>query len=473
MTMPPWRAAKLPEQETTTETPDDTTAPGGSLEQNGGTNGHEPRQPGGGSTLAIPQRTETERAAGKRYSPFYALHFRDFRLFFVGQFISVIGTWMQTVAEQWLVYTVTGSATWLGIVSGASAIPYVLFAVWGGQVADRYPRRTTLLITQTVAMVLAFILAILATNRVVQVQGWHIAVLAALLGVVNAFNMPAQQAFVVDIVEERSALGNAIALNSLRFNLARFVGPVLAGWALVQAGAAACFFLNALSFIAVIASLWLIRARPSPALRGQQDLHVSEGVRYILAVRSILRIILLLGVASLFTWSISTVFPLFATKFHAGAGGYSMMMAVQGAGAAAGGLGMAIFGERLPRRLLIYGGVAMQSVALILISLSGSYYLVLLWLTFNGTALIAFGISANTKVQEEVPDALRGRVMAVYSLVQGAMTPLGGFLIGVAASRFGVDSATGSFAAICLVATLALWAWSQADRRLTIPARLS
>ena len=398
--------------------------------------------------------------------PFYALQFREFRLFFVGQLISVIGTWMQTVAQQWFVYQITGSATWLGIVSGASAVPYVLFAVWGGQVADRYPRRTTLLITQTAAMALAVVLAVLAWGRFGKATGTQVAVLAALLGIVNAFNMPAQQAFVVDIVERRDALGNAIALNSLRFNVARFLGPVVAGWALVQVGAAACFALNAVSFIAVLISLWMIPPKRGPVAEGR-DLGIGQGLRYINGTPRILRIILLLGIASLFTWSISTVFPLLADVYHSGAGGYSAMMAAQGAGAAVGGLLMATYADRLPRRALVYGGIALQSGALILLAFAPHYALALFWLAISGVSLIFFAISANTLVQEDAPDDLRGRVMAVYSLVQGAMTPIGGFLIGIVAEHAGVGPAIATFAGACLVGCLAIWAWSQADRART------
>ncbi len=407
--------------------------------------------------------TLTGDAAVRARSPFYALTFRNFRLFFIGQFISVIGTWMQTVAQQWVVYDLTKSAAWLGIVSGASAIPYVVFAIWGGQVADRYPRRTTLLITQSAAMVLAACLALLAGGRLIRMEAWHIALLAGLLGIVNAFNMPAQQALVADIVEDRTALGNAIALNSLRFNVARFIGPVLAGTALVKVGAPDCFWLNALSFVAVIYSLLLIRPRPFAA-RDVRDLHISQGLTYIWQAPSILRVHLLLGAASLFTWSVSTIFPLLSAQLGKGAGGYSAMMSAQGAGAALGGLGIAMVGSRFPRRLLVYGGVALQSVALIFMASSRIYLLVLLCLAFNGVALISFAISANTKVQEEVPDALRGRVMAVYSLVQGSLNPLGGLLIGFVSERVGVNGAVGAFAGVCLLATLMLWVWNYVDR---------
>jgi MFS family permease len=411
-----------------------------------------------------PDEVLTGDAAIRARSPFYALTFRNFRLFFFGQFISVIGTWMQTVAEQWVVYDLTKSGVWLGIVSGASALPYIVFAIWGGQIADRYPRRDTLIITQTASAILAVCLALLAGGFPVQLQAWHIAVLAGLLGIVKAFNMPAQQALVADIVEDKTALGNAIALNSLRFNLARFIGPVLAGVALVKFGAKSCFWLNALSFVAVIYSLMLMRPRPFVP-RSAKDLQLSQGLQYIWRVPTVLRVHLLLSAASLFTWSISTVFPLLSALFNRGEAGYSTIMSIQGAGAAMGGLGMALFGNRLSQRLLVYGGLALQSVALLLMTASHLFPLVLVCLALNGVALITFAIAANTKVQEEVPDALRGRVMAVYSLIQNVLPPLGGLLLGFVAQNVGVYQAIVLFSGACLLCTLSLWVWNYTDRR--------
>jgi MFS family permease len=413
-----------------------------------------------------PQRrgpVDTGLADGPERGPFYALRFRNFRLFFYGQLISVAGTWMQTVAQQWLVYSLTHSAAWLGVVSGASAFPYVAFAVWGGQVADRRPRRTILVWTQVAAMALAFLLAVLATNRLVPVQAWHVAVLAGLLGIVNAFNMPAQQAFVVELVEHRAALGNAIALNSLRFNLARFLGPIFAGAVLVKLGAAACFALNGVSFLAVIASLLMMRL--PPFLPQERELPVWEGFGYVRTNRRAFRVIALVGVASLFTWSVSTLFPVFAAQFHTGARGFSAMVAANGVGAVLGGMAVAAIGERLSRRLLVYGGAVFLCGALLLLAAASTYPLALGCLVLSGFTMIAFAISANTQVQEEVPDALRGRVMAIYSLVTAALVPLGGLEIGGLAERLGAVSAVRINAVLCLLVTVTLWAWSQFERR--------
>lgn len=415
-------------------------------------------------------------------SPFYALSFPNFRLFFIGQLISVAGTWMQSIAQQWLVWDITHSTVWLGIVAGASAIPYIAFSIWGGQVADRHSRRKILIWTQVIPMLMAFILAALATNRWVHVQGWHIAVLSAIGGLVNAFNMPAQQAFVFDMVDEREALGNAIALNSMRFNLARFMGPILAGVVLARWGAFMCFFLNGLSFIAVIISLYMMRLKPFT--RRESDVNIWGGLQYVMRDRSMLRVIALIGMGSLFAWSASTLFPVFADHFKHGAGGYSAMMAANGVGAALGAFSLAAFGHRMSRRRSIYIGAFGFSIGLLLLTVMSNYYLALCTLVLCGYMMIFFGISSNTKVQEDSPDRLRGRVMAVYSLVFGGMMPVGGLEIGFLAQQLGrhthplmnagahtMATYSGAVSAIrvnvtlCIIATAFMLIWSIVDSK--------
>jgi len=415
-------------------------------------------------------RTEVDDAmeaipATRRRGAFHALSYRNFRLFFVGQLISVAGTWMQTVAQNWLVWEVTHQARWLGIVSGASALPYVAFAVWGGHVADRYARRAILVITQTVSMLMAFLLALLTTGRWIPLQPWHIAAQAAVLGIVNAFNMPAQQAFVTDMVDDREALSNAIALNSFRFNIARFLGPILAGIVLAKYGAATCFNLNGLSYIAVILSLLMMRL---PAfIPHEQKLNVWEGFTYIWRTRSVLRITLLVGAASLFAWSVSnTMYPMLASSFHRGASGYSWMMAMNGVGAALGAVSLATFADRMERRVVIYGGAICFCALLLALAVAPSFWMVLVNLTLSGYFMIAFAMSSNIKVQEDVPDILRGRTMAVYTLVFQGLMPVGGLEIGFLADHLhSAERAIGVNAALCLLISIAIYVWSRVDRQ--------
>ena len=415
----------------------------------------EPDARSAGASAPVPR---PEPPAG----PLYALTFRNFRLFAAGQLVSLAGTWMQMVAQQWLVFELTKSAVWLGIVTGAGALPTVAFSLLGGQVADRYPRRTILIVTQVAAMLLAVVLAVLASGRWVPIQAWHIAALAALAGGVNAFNMPAQQAFVPEMVEDRKALGNAIALNSILFNIARFVGPVAAGLVLVRFGAAACFGLNAASYLAVIASLALIRVPHGE--RSLRERSVWEGFRFIWRLRSVFRTVTLMGTASLLIWSISTLYPVIAAHFGHGAGGYTTIMAVNGVGAAIGGVLVATFGERIERRWLVYGAPVLFCAAFVGLSVATSFVAALVGLFVAGFALVVFGVSAQTKVQQDVTDELRGRVMAVYSLVFSAMMPLGGLLVGFLAERLGAMTTVRLNGVVCLLATAALFAWSQRDR---------
>lgn len=395
-------------------------------------------------------------------SPFYALTFRNYRLFFYGQTVSVAGTWMQMVAQQWLVWQLTKSEAWLGYVSFAGAVPFLFFATWGGGLADRFNRRDILLVTQAFAMAIAFGLAFLASGWVVTPLAWHVAVFAALSGVVNAFNMPAQQALVTDMVEDRSALANAIALNSLRFNMARVLGPMVAGWVLVRYSAAACFFLNAFSFVAVFASLLAMRISFAGGDSKRRD--PWGGFAYVWQRRATLRTILLMGSAALFAWSASTLFPALAADFGVGADGFSRMMTFNGLGAAVGGLFLAALGERFRRRALIYGGIFAFAGALLLLSYATAYWPALGCLALSGFAMILFGISSQTKVQEEVPDDLRGRVMGVFTLVFNGLLPFGGLLAGVLAERYGAARAVRLNASACLVFALLVFAWSLLDR---------
>jgi MFS family permease len=405
------------------------------------------------------------RNAFKPGGALYAFTFRNFRLFFFGQLVSVAGTWMQNVAQQWLVFELTRSPVWLGIVAGATALPYVLFAFWGGSLADRFPRRSILLCTQSIAMVSALTLATLATNRIVRIEPWHIAMFAGLAGIINAFNMPAQQAFVTQMVDDPKALGNAIGLNSLRFNFARFLGPMLAGITLVNLGAAWCFFLNGLSFIAVIISLSLMRVtQPTEKARSGITESPWEGARFLLGVPSLLRVVILIGGGGLLVLAASTLYPVLASVYKGGASGFSTLVTVNGIGATLGGVGIVTLGSRVHRRYLVYGGAVLFCAALLLLSISPTFIPALVCLFFAGIAMVVFTTSANTKVQTETPDELRGRVMAVYLLVANTAMPLGGLLLGFLAQQLQALPTIRLSAGIMLALAVGVWLWSTKDR---------
>jgi predicted MFS family arabinose efflux permease len=311
----------------------------------------------------------------------------------------------------------------------------------------------------------ALLLAGLATNRVVPIQAWHIALFAGLAGIINAFNMPAQQAFVTQMVDDPKALSNAIGLNSLRFNFARFLGPMLAGITLVNLGAAWCFFLNGLSFIAVIVSLALMRVTQAQGKeRSRATESPWEGARFLLSIPSLLRVVILIGAGGLLVLAASTLYPVLASTYKGGASGFSTMVTVNGIGATIGGIGIVATGSRIQRRYLVYGGAALFCVALLLLSLAPTFVIALVCLFFAGIAMVVFTTSTNTKVQTEAPDELRGRVMAMYLLIANTSMPLGGLLLGFLAQHLQALPTIRLSAGIMLALTIAVWIWSGTDR---------
>jgi MFS family permease len=381
---------------------------------------------------------------------FRALRHRNFQLFFGGQLISLIGTWMQNVAQSWLVYRMTGSAFLLGVVGFAGQIPVFIFAPLGGVVADRMSRQRVVIATQSVSMVLACILAVLTLMRVVTV--WEIIVLAASLGIVNAFDIPARQAFLGDMVG-REDMMNAIALNSSMFNGARVIGPAVAGILVAWIGEGWCFFANAVSYIAVIAGLLMMRVQ-RPARRASAAspwAHIIEGFRFVRHTAPIRAILLLLGLVSLVAMPYTILMPIFADKIlHGGARGLGILMGATGVGALLGALTLA-------SRSGVHGlgkWVAFScggfGVSLILFSLSRNFWLSAALLLPVGFGMMLQMSSSNTLIQAMVPDHLRGRVMAVYSMMFMGMAPFGAFLGGALADRLGAPLTVSMGAVACI-----------------------
>jgi MFS family permease len=366
-----------------------------------------------------------------------ALRHRNFQLFFAGQLISLIGTWMQTVAQSWLMYRLTGSTLLLGTVGFASQIPVFLVAPIGGTVADRLNRHRIVIATQTMSMILAFILAALTLTHRIQV--WQIMVLAAGLGVVNAFDIPARQAFLMDMVG-REDLMNAIALNSSMFNGARILGPAVAGIVVAWVGEGWCFFANAVSYIAVIAGLLMMKIRHplNLANQGSPIEHILEGFRFVIRAAPIRAILLLLGLVSLVGMPYSVLMPVFAREIlHGGAKELGLLMGATGVGALLGALSLATrVGVRGLGKLIAicaggFGG------SLILFAFSKLFWLSMILLVPVGFTMMVQMASSNTLLQSMVPDQMRGRVIAVYSMMFMGMAPFGAFFAGAIAHRLG------------------------------------
>ena len=366
-----------------------------------------------------------------------SLRHRNFQLFFSGQLISLIGTWMQNVAQAWLVYRLTGSALLLGAVGFANQFPVFLLAPLGGIVADRYNRHKVIIATQTSAMTLAFILAALTLLRVVHV--WHIMVLASLLGAVNAFDIPGRQAFLVDMVGKEDLM-NGIALNSSMFNGARVIGPAIAGVLVAWIGEGWCFFANAVSYIAVIAGLLLMQLGRLPVAGGDASPleHMAEGFRFVRRTAPIWALLLLIGVVSLVATPYSVLMPIFADAIlHRGARGLGTLMGATGVGALLGALSLAM--KRGLRGLgrWVALSAAGFGLSLILFSMSRWFWLSVILLVPAGYSMMLQMSASNTLIQAMVPDRLRGRVMALYSMMFMGMAPMGALFAGTVAQKLG------------------------------------
>ncbi len=403
------------------------------------------QNPPGGNPPAGSTRNQIALSATLR-----ALRHRNFQLFFAGQLISLIGTWMQTLAQAWLVYRLTGSSLLLGSVGFASQFPVFLVAPLGGMVADRHNRQRIVISTQTASMLLAFVLAALTLSGTVRV--WHIFVLAALLGVVNAFDIPGRQSFLVDMVGKEDLM-NAIALNSSMFNGARIIGPAIAGILVAKIGEGWCFFVNAVSYIAVIGGLFMMRVPPRVRRPTEASplAHMIEGFRFVRHTAPIRAILLLLGLVSLVAMPYTVLMPIFADKvLHGGARGLGILMGATGIGALLGALTLAArTGVHGLGRWVAFS-CAGFGISLILFSFSRNFWLSAALLLPVGFGMMLQMSSSNTLIQAMVPDHLRGRVMAVYSMMFMGMAPFGAFFAGALADRLGapITVAMGAVAAV-------------------------
>jgi MFS family permease len=384
-----------------------------------------------------------------------ALRHRNYRLFFSGQLVSLVGTWMQTVAEAWLVYRLTGSAALLGVAGFASQIPVFLLATIGGTVADRANRHRILVITQSISMVLPLILATLVFTGHVHV--WHVFTLAATLGVVNAFDVPARQAFVIEMVGKED-LVNAIALNSSIVNGARTIGPAVAGVLLAAVGEGWCFLINGLSYVAVITGLLLMKLpardkqiRPPPALAD-----TVEGFRFVRRSPPVRDLLLLVGLVSFAGMSYSVLMPIFADSIlHGGPKGLGLLMASAGFGALCGALSIASRSSTRGLGRVVALSALTFGVGLMVFALSRAFWLSAALLFVVGMSMITQAASTNTLIQSMVPDALRGRVMAVYAMMFMGMSPIGALLQGALAERIGAPYTLVIGGFICVAGAIA------------------
>ena len=409
---------------------------------------------------ALQEKSQPTLAASPNFSPpatlktprtFASLAHRNYRLWFGGQLVSLAGTWMQIIAQGWLVYQISHSEFALGMVGFAAAIPTVIVTPWGGVIADRVPKRTLLVLTQTASMLLAFILSVLAFTNVVQV--WHVVTLAALLGVVNAIDAPTRQAFTVEMVG-RGDLTNAIALNSIMFNGARVIGPAVGGVLLAVLGAAWCFFLNGVSFLAVIVALLFMNIQkfvPRPS--GQSAwAQLKDGVRYAASHHEILGVLALASVFGLFGQSYSSLLPAFVDKvYNAGPDAFGLLNTAVGFGAVMGAFVIARIADRGHRgRMLFFANMGF-SLLLLMFAFITNFPLALIGGVGLGVCFMLQNTTINTLLQTRVDDAMRGRVLSLYTLTFFGFAPFGNLLAGSLAQVWTLNGTVALAAFITLV----------------------
>ena len=397
-------------------------------------------------------------------APLRAFAHRDFRLFFAGQLVSLVGTWMQSVAQSWLVLELTNSPFRLGLIGTLQFAPVLALSFFAGAMADRLPKRRLLIATQSVMCVQALVLALLVHRG--HVQYWHVAVMATVYGIANTVDMPTRQAFIAEIVG-RESLRSAIALNSAMFNGARVVGPALAGLVIARWGTALAFFFNGLSFLAVIAALAALRAegRPRAASGRALSREIGEGLRYALRTPRIALVMTLVMAVSAFFFNYNTLVPLLARDvLHQDAHGFGLLMTAVGLGAVAGAIVLASLGtERPPTQVLVTAALTLGLATMLMASV-GRFGVAVALLVIMGFCGMLFMTGANTTVQLSVPDDLRGRVMSLHTLMFAGMTPFGAFLVGSVTEALGARAGFLVTGAGGTVAVLAVTLWWRAHR---------
>lgn len=372
-------------------------------------------------------------------NPFLSLRHKNFRYYFIGMCVSTIGTWMQNTAQPWLAYSLTKSPLLLSLVSALQFTPILLFSLFAGVVIDRIPKKTILIFTQSASVLVTLSLAILVWSG--QVRYWHLLVTATLLGLVNTLDMPSRQSFVVELVGHDDLM-NAIALNSMTFNVARVIGPSIAGIVMGLFGTSVCFLANSISFGAVLISLFFIHPIASATQKqtGSPNVfaNIKEGVLYIRKHRILWITLLVTGVVATFIPNFSVTIPVFAQQvLHQGETGYGVLLSAIGVGSLVGALMIAMISRSGPQKKILYGFPVIVGISLALVGYTNAYVVTCLALAVTGFFFVSYISNANSTIQLNIEDHYRGRVMSVYSLVTVGSSPIGNLFVGAVEDRLG------------------------------------
>jgi MFS family permease len=401
------------------------------------------------------------------YRTFPALKYRNFRLFWFGQAVSLVGTWTQNVGQGWLVLELTNNSAYkLGIVTTLQTLPILFFSLFAGAFVERFPKRNVLLVTQTCFCILAAALATLTITGVVQY--WHVLLLATLLGITNTFDVPARQSLYAEIVD-REDLTSAIAMNSMVFNLARIIGPSIAALLIATLGIALCFYINALSYVAVIVGLYMMDISHIHIQRSNRRAleDIKEGLSYVSARPSILFPLLMMGALSLIAMNFNILVPTLAkVQLKIGVTGYGTLMSFMGVGAFLISIYLSSFGSRRNTTFIYWFGAYGLSLALLALGFSREVVLAELFLFVAGACMQSFNTMSNTTIQTHSDDQFRGRVMSLYSLMFNGVTPFGSYLSGWMAQTLGVNWAFSISGMLSLMAVVVIsFFWSSASRK--------
>lgn len=371
-------------------------------------------------------------------NPFIALKHRNFKIYWLGMCVSLIGTWMQNIAQPWLAYSLTQSPLLLSLVGIMQFLPMMLFSLFAGIIIDRYPAKRILLVTQSASLMATLFLALLVWSG--QVQYWHILFASTALGFINTFDMPARQSFVIELVGREDLL-NAIALNSSVFNIARILGPALAGVIMSSAGTAWCFYINSFSFAAVIVSLLFIKPNAVQKIKktgekiGQS---IKDGIKYILRDPLLLKTIVTVLIVATFAMNFNVLVPVFSdVVLHQQESGFGFLMSFMGIGSFLGAMFVAIKSKEGPGGFVLRLFPVFIAVTLVFIGFTNSYFMTAFGLAASGFFFVAYSSSANSTLQLHTADEYRGRVMSIYTLVFGGSTPAGNLYAGLFAEHTG------------------------------------
>lgn len=364
-------------------------------------------------------------------NPFAALKHKNFRYYWIGMCVSLVGTWMQNIAQPWLAYTLTKSPFLLSLIGTLQFTPMLLFSLFAGVIIDKFPKKHILIFTQSASLVITLMLALLVWTD--KIQYWHILIMATLLGIINTLDMPARHSFVIELVGKEDLM-NAIALNSSVFNLARIIGPALAGVVMGYASIAICFFANAISFAAVVISLCFIKPL-SIQKREKTDARIwtdiKDGLNYIKNNNILVNIIIVVAVVGTFAMNFSVLVPVFTTEIlKQNETGFGFLMSFMGIGSFLGAMYIATMSKTGPKKFILYIVPLILGALLIVTGLTNNYLLTGLCLAVTGFFFVSFSSSANTTMQLKATDEFRGRVMSVYTLVFAGTTPLGNLYAG-------------------------------------------